>query len=130
MKYKILWPLYFVLSSSTLAQEGHPLTGTWFGSWGDDDNLLTLVMNWNGETVDGIANPGPDSTTLGPVELDSASWSVHLQMTLNDADKGPVDFRVNGRLDDVLTSTRRINGTWEDSLGRSGPITISRQVGP
>ena len=59
-----------------MAQEGHPLTGTWGGDWGPNAttrNHLTFVLNWDGKSVTGSINPGPDSVTLSSVYLDVAT---------------------------------------------------------
>jgi hypothetical protein len=52
---------------AVLAQEGHPLTGTWTGDWGSTNaprTHLTLVLNWDGdEKIAGVINPG---LTLSP----------------------------------------------------------------
>jgi hypothetical protein len=45
------------------AQEGHPLTGSWFGDWGPsrtDRNPLLIVMGWDGR-ITGMINPGTDN---------------------------------------------------------------------
>src|SRR5438093_13772912 len=54
--------LYWGTVVSGLAQEGHPLTGTWSGDWGPkttERNHLTVVMNWDGKSITGTINPGP-----------------------------------------------------------------------
>ena len=53
-----------VVAVAGIAQEGHPLTGVWYGDWGPNAtqrNHLTIQMNWDGKNVTGIVNPGPDS---------------------------------------------------------------------
>src|SRR5688572_13194658 len=42
------------------AQEGHPLVGTWQGEWGNSQ-FLTLILEWDGKNITGVANPGPDT---------------------------------------------------------------------
>jgi hypothetical protein len=40
------------LAVSGLAQQGHPLTGTWTGDWGPtptQHNQVTLVLDWDGK---------------------------------------------------------------------------------
>src|SRR5438309_11966574 len=67
-----------VLPFFVLAQEGHPLTGTWSGDWGStatQRNHLTIVMNWDGKNVTGIINPGPDALPLASVFLDVTNRS-------------------------------------------------------
>ena len=50
-----------VIAVAGLAQEGHPLTGVWYGDWGPNAttrNHLTIQMHWDGKNVTGIVNPG------------------------------------------------------------------------
>jgi hypothetical protein len=71
--------LVFVVSA--VAQEGHPLTGTWSGDWGPtptERHHLTIVMNWDGKNVTGTINPGPDATPITSVFLDLPSWTVRI----------------------------------------------------
>jgi hypothetical protein len=66
-------------SAVIAAQEGHPLTGTWSGDWGPnatDRTHVTLVMNWDGRSVTGTWNPGPDSVPLTSAVLDPTTWTV------------------------------------------------------
>src|SRR5213593_2751204 len=63
------------VTAAGLAQEGHPLTGVWYGDWGPtaaQRNHLTIQMNWDGKNVTGIVNPGPDSFPLKVATLDSS----------------------------------------------------------
>ena len=49
--------VFGVLAASALAQEGHPLKGSWLGEWTGNqvhgDNLL-LVLDWDGKAVTGM----------------------------------------------------------------------------
>src|SRR5687767_1140550 len=77
--------LLFTLGAT--AQEGHPLAGTWQGDWGataDDRNFLTIIMNWDGKQITGLVNPGPDSSELQSVKLDSSTWTVTIETDLKD----------------------------------------------
>lgn len=63
--------LVFVVPA--IAQEGHPLTGTWYGDFGmtqGQRNDLTVVMEWNGANATGIVNPGPKAVTIKTAKLD------------------------------------------------------------
>ena len=54
------WPL-----ATGLAQEGHPLTGSWTGDWGPtptERNSITLVMEWEGEKIGGFVLLGATSS--------------------------------------------------------------------
>ena len=50
--------------ATALAQEGHPLVGTWYGDWGPspkERHDVTIVMSWDGKTIGGTVDPGPDA---------------------------------------------------------------------
>jgi len=52
-----------------IAQEGHPLVGTWYGDWGatgaarQERHDVTIVMTWDGKTIGGTIDPGPEYCT-------------------------------------------------------------------
>src|SRR5690606_34004517 len=49
------------------AQEGHPLKGSWLGTWAGNEahgeNVL-LVLDWDGQNITGIINPGTDNIAI------------------------------------------------------------------
>jgi hypothetical protein len=50
-----------------LAQEGHPLKGSWLGDWGPNRTTRTQVfitMDWDGKAITGMINPGTDNIPL------------------------------------------------------------------
>ena len=59
--------LMFLLSCihpAIAQQSADPLTGTWKGDWGPsatDRNSVTIELKWNGKTLTGTVNPGPDA---------------------------------------------------------------------
>ena len=104
-----------VLIVPVLAQEGHPLTGTWGGDWGPNAtqrNHLTFVMNWDGKNVTGTINPGPDSIKLGSVLLDVTNWTVRIEADTKDATGKPVHITAEGKLEDISSNHRKITGSW------------------
>ena len=53
-----------VFAASAVAQEGHPLTGTWYGDFGTTPakrSDLTVIMTWDGKVTNGpfILKPTP-----------------------------------------------------------------------
>jgi hypothetical protein len=73
--------LLLFLGFEALAQQGHPLTGTWSGDWGsapDHRTAVTFVLNWDGQKITGIINPGPDSIPLAGASLDLANWTARV----------------------------------------------------
>ena len=121
-----------MLASPAIAQQGHPLVGTWQGYWGTDDNnqnFLTLILNWDGQKLSGLINPGPGSTELGSMNLDSSNWSVSLETDLTDDDGTLVHINAQGKLDNVGSMNRTMTGTWQ-SANDSGSFALERQGGP
>ncbi len=111
--------LFFLLAGLAIsmpasAQEGHPLTGTWYGDWGPgaQGNQITIVMSWDGEDVTAIMNPGPDTTPI-TVTLDSTNWTVHIEAVGKDASGSPIPYVADGTLDNVGSRNRTISGTWK-----------------
>ena len=114
-----------------MAQQGHPLSGTWQGDWGEQGgtaHFLTLIMEWDGSRITGIANPGPDSTAIDTMTLDASDWSVRIDMDIKDSAGNTVRFQGEGRLGNLGSQTRTLEGTWRGN-GRSGRFSLTRQSG-
>jgi hypothetical protein len=104
-----------VVTVSAVAQEGHPLTGVWYGEWGPSAthrNQITVVMSWDGKNVTGIVNPGPESIALKVATLDSTKWMVHLEAEAKDQKGAPVRFVADGKLENIGSYNRTLKGTW------------------
>ncbi len=104
-----------VLTLPILAQEGHPLTGTWYGDWGPTPthrNQITVVMSWDGKSVTGIINPGPDVIPIKMAILDSTKWTVHIEADAKDNQGQPVRFVADGKLENIGSYNRTITGGW------------------
>jgi hypothetical protein len=113
----------FGLGATGLAQEGHPLTGTWTGDWGPSAtqrNHVTIVMNWDGSKVTGTINPGPDSVPIASVFVDVTNWTVRIEA---DAKDGHIS--AEGRLEDIASPHRKLAGTWRQGTAK-GDFRISR----
>ena len=96
------------------AQEGHPLVGTWHGTWGltaSQRNDVTLVLDFDGKAITGMMNPGPDMVRFDKVTLDPDTWSVHFEATPKDAAKG-MPIVIDARITDVTNRRRGLVGTW------------------
>jgi hypothetical protein len=104
-----------VVTVSAVAQEGHPLTGVWYGEWGPSAthrNQITVVMSWDGKNVTGIVNPGPESIPLKVATLDSTKWMVHIEAEAKDQKGAPVRFVADGKLENIGSYNRTLKGTW------------------
>lgn len=107
-----------------LAQQGHPLTGTWTGDWGSsptERHQVTLVMNWDGKNVTGLMNPGPNSTPLTSVGVDVSTWTIRIEAETKDK----VHISAEGKLQDLGSYHRFITGTWKQG-NATGDFKITR----
>ena len=112
---------------SATAQEGHPLTGTWSGDWGPgaaQRNHITMVMAWDGKTVSGTINPGPDAVPVNAIALDVTKWTVRFEADAKGA-SGPARITAEGRLDDIASAHRTISGTWQQGTTK-GDFKLTR----
>jgi hypothetical protein len=101
-----------------VAQEGYPLSGTWSGDWGTSPKEAertdtTLVLSWDGKSVQGLVDPGPDSAKIRVATLDSTKWTVHLEYDLKDKSGKVLPFVVDGKLQNPASrKNRMIVGTY------------------
>jgi hypothetical protein len=111
-----------------LAQEGHPLTGTWHGDYGTSATQRTPVvflMHWDSKKVEGKINPGANSVPLTAATLDPSKWGVHLEADMKDSAGKPMHMVFDGKLDNVGSYNRTITGTWT-SGAQKGDFKLTR----
>jgi len=121
--------LAFGLLGTGIAQEGHPLKGSWLGEWAGNtvlgDNIL-LILDWDGKAITGMINPGTDNIPVGRASLEPNGWVVKLEAEGKDKDGSAVRYVIEGKLENLELPNRSINGTWSSNKGR-GTFTASRQ---
>jgi hypothetical protein len=103
------------LAIGAVAQEGHPLTGSWHGDWGTSPTQRTpvlLYMKWDSKNIVGKINPGPKAVTLTVATLDPTKWTVHLEGDGKDAAGNPVHIVIDGKLENIGSYNRTLSGTW------------------
>ena len=116
------------LSIGLAAQEGHPLAGTWSGDWAataDKRTRITLVMTWDGKSIAGTINPGPEAMTLGRVTVDYAKWTVRIEADGKDSSGKPVRVLADGKIDALGSWHRMLSGTWTQA-GAKGTFKLTR----
>jgi hypothetical protein len=104
-----------LLASVAWAQEGHPLVGSWHGSWGSSPTQqtdATFVLKWDGKEISGMINPGLDVIKITKASLDAPTWTVRLEGDTKDAAGKVVHVTVEGKIENVTNVRRRIVGTW------------------
>ncbi|MGD8339475.1 MAG: hypothetical protein PVH89_01760 [Gammaproteobacteria bacterium] len=117
------------LAVPSLAQEGHPLKGSWIGVWEDNpthDEFVLVILDWNGREITGMINPGTDNIEITHAELDPENWSVRIEADTEDASGRSVDYVIEGEIHDLELPNRYLTGSWRSSDGR-GDFEIRRQ---
>jgi hypothetical protein len=100
-----------------LAQEGHPLTGSWHGAWMPNGKRtpIMIYMKYDGKSVVGAINPGPQAIPLKTVVLDATKWTVHMEGDAKDGTHVVVD----GKLDNIGSYNRTLAGTWSQGANKA-----------
>ena len=136
-----LLAVLLILTVSAVAQEGHPLTGTWYGDFGETAtkrNDLTLVMTWDGKATSGTINPGPNAVPIRMARLDIKPgapgrqavpaqgatpaqpavpavmpvFMVHFEVDAKNKAGGVDRFVFDGKMENPVAGNRTIVGTW------------------
>jgi hypothetical protein len=110
------------------AQEGHPLKGSWIGTWGPSkvhSNDILVILNWDGKVISGTINPGTDDIPIKNASLNPEGWVVHLEADAKDK-AGPINYVFDGKIEGLAFHNRSITGTWK-SQRESGQFKIQRQ---
>jgi hypothetical protein len=95
------------------AQEGFPLDGTWRGerpAAGNTAVTIVLVLEWDGQKITGVINPGPRSIPLQDMQLIPDGWKV--TMSAKDAAGKSISFE--GTIADLGSYHRYIDGVWQE----------------
>jgi len=130
--------LTFVLALSVVAligaapvaaQEGHPLKGSWIGTWTGNKihgNDVVMVLNWDGKNITGMINPGTDNIPLKTATLNPTGWLVHFEADAKDKSGTPLTYVIDGKIENLPLPNRSITGTWKNQK-ESGAFKIGRQ---
>jgi hypothetical protein len=105
-----------LLCTGLIAQEGHPMKGTWHGSFAfpdaKDRTTVTLVLDWDGKQVTGIMNPGLRSAPVEKATLDPATWQFHFEANFKDRAGTVSRATVDAKIVEVTSPRRMLEGTW------------------
>ena len=128
MIFVLAFSLVALAGGAAVAQEGHPLKGSWIGTWtgnkthGDD---VLVVLNWDGKAITGMINPGTDNIAIKAATLDPDKWTVRFEADAKDK-QGAVAYVIDGKIENLAMHNRVIAGTWKSQRG-SGAFRIQRQ---
>jgi hypothetical protein len=140
----LLFAFMMALSVATIAQEGHPMAGTWYGDYGTGNQKrdLTVIMKWDGRNVTGTVNPGPNATAIkaavmkitpGKPAAEGVNstlgippvFDVHLEFEAPTAGGGTGPLVFEGTIKNPVAGNRTIVGTWTRGSER-GPFQLRR----
>ena len=111
------------------AQEGHPLKGSWIGTWagnkihGPD---VVVVLNWDGKTITGMINPGSDNMAIKNATLNPEGWVVHFEADAKEKSGSTLTYVVDAKVQNIHLPKRTVVGAWK-SQKESGVFNIERQ---
>lgn len=111
------------------AQEGHPLKGSWIGEWTSNEahgEAVLVVLDWDGESITGVINPGTHDIAISDAALDPSDWSVRIEADAETDAGERLSYVIEGRIEDLELPNRVIVGTWRHDDGR-GAFEIQRQ---
>jgi hypothetical protein len=112
-----------------IAQEGHPLKGSWIGTWTPNKihgNDVLLVLNWDGKSITGTINPGTDNMPIKNAALNPEGWTVHLEADAKDKSGNVLTYVLDGKIENLAFANRTITGTWKNQK-ENGTFKIGRQ---
>ena len=112
------------------AQEGHPLKGSWLGTWAGNKTLgndVVVVMTWDGKSITGTINPGTDNIAIKSATLNPEGWLVHIEADAKDKQGNPIAYTIDGKIENLPLASRAVTGTWKDNRGGTGAFKIGRQ---
>ena len=124
-----LFSLVVLAGAAAVAQEGHPLKGSWIGTWSGNTlhgNDVLLVLTWDGKNITGTINPGTDNMVIKNASLNPEGWVVHLEADAKDKSGAVVTYVLDGKIENLAMHNRGITGTWKSQRG-SGQLKINRQ---
>jgi hypothetical protein len=124
-----------LIAVGAAAQEGHPLAGTWYGDYttGKQATDITVIMKWDGKSITGSINPGPNSKPLTSVVMDITPGKPAPQGQQSTSGTPPV-FKVrfdvdgitfDGTIKNPVAGNRQLTGTWKRG-NQSGTFHIRR----
>ena len=124
--------LSFVCLSVALpavAQEGHPLKGSWIGTWAGNKTHgadVVVVLNWDGKAITGTINPGTDNITIKNASLNPDGWVVHFEADAKDKSGRAITYVIDGKIENLHLPNRTVTGTWKNQR-ESGAFKMTRQ---
>jgi hypothetical protein len=113
-----------LLSTALVAQGPDPLSGTWTGDWGPsarDRNNVTVQFKWDGKTLSGTVNPGPNAITLQKTSFNPQTGAVHLEADATTGAGRMIHYVIDGTV-----ANGAMTGSWNHDNVK-GDFKISKK---
>jgi hypothetical protein len=117
--------LLATVASVASAQEGFPLDGTWRGkavAANGSPRTLVLILEWDGDQITGIINPGPQGINFTGGVLNPDNW----KFTMVAKDAGGREVKFEGTIGNLGKVNRSVEGQWTEG-GRSQTVRFVRE---
>ena len=117
--------IFLLVAAVAVAQEGFPLDGTWRGerqAAGETPATVVMIMQWDGQKVTGVINPGPKAIPIADAKLIPDGWRVTVAATTASGESIAFD----GTIADLGAYNRSISGTWTEG-GRKYSVRMVRE---
>ena len=95
--------------ASAVAQEGHPMKGSWIGTWAGNTSHgpdVVVVLNWDGKAITGMINPGTDNIPDQERDAQSRGWVVHLEADAKDKAGRALSYVIDGKIENLPLPNR------------------------
>lgn len=79
-----------------------PLSGRWSGNWGPTPShrhIVILELKWDGKTLKGTINPGPNGFKLQKTSFDSNTGEIHMEVDAGSMGKR-FHYFIEGKVED------------------------------
>jgi hypothetical protein len=116
-------------TAPVVAQEGHPLKGSWLGTWAGNKSHspdLVMVLNWDGKAITGMINPGTDNIPIKSATLNPEGWVVHFEADAKDKAGTVLNYVIDGKIENLAVANRTVTGTWKNQK-EGGAFKMGRQ---
>jgi hypothetical protein len=118
VRQTLLLLVIFLAAPFVVAQEGHPLDGTWSGDRivnGEKVRVLVIMRLLPNQRIEGTVIERGVRLPLQDVTLDPADWSMSLTVDGAARDGEAIHYRMWGQIENLgSASNRSIVGRWEN----------------
>ena len=117
--------IFLLVAAVAVAQEGFPLDGTWRGerqAAGETPATVVMIMQWDGQKVTGVINPGPKAIQIADAKLIPEGWRVTVAATTASGE----NIAFEGTIAELGAYNRSISGTWTEG-GRKYSVRMVRE---